>query len=129
MDRFARIIFIGLGLFCLSGAHAQHMNSPEAPCRNVATTIDVSNCFGSASKDADRKLNRTYVQILSVLQPGDQQRLRIAQRVWLQFRDATCAAEKSLYGQGTGASPAYLACLEEVTRQRTAVSTPPMGGS
>jgi uncharacterized protein YecT (DUF1311 family) len=96
------------------------MNSPKAPCRNVATTVDVSNCFGIASKDADRKLNQVYAQVLSSLQAEDQQNLRAAQRLWLQFRDATCRAERSLYGQGTGATPAYLACLEEVTSQRTA---------
>ena len=102
----ARIVLLGLGVtFCPRIAHAQHMNSPKAPCRNVATTVDVSNCFGIASKDADRKLNQVYAQVLSSLQAEDQQNLRAAQRLWLQFRDATCRAERSLYGQGTGAPP------------------------
>jgi uncharacterized protein YecT (DUF1311 family) len=84
------------------------------------TTVDSANCFGSASKEADHKLNQVYSQVLSVLRPDDQQKLRAAQRSWLQFRDATCTAEKSLYAGGTAASTAYLACLEEITRQRTA---------
>ena len=67
----------------------------------------------------DRKLNQTYTQILSVLQPDDQQKLRTAQRLWVQFRDTTCAAERDLYEGGTGANPALLACVEEEARLRT----------
>lgn len=120
MIRFARGIFMCFGfLSCLTVAHAQHMNSSEAPCRNVAITVDVVNCFGESGKVADSKLNQTYVQILSVLQADDKQKLRVAQRLWLQFRDATCIAERKLYEGGTAASPAYLACIEEETRQRT----------
>jgi uncharacterized protein YecT (DUF1311 family) len=120
MALFARSICIGFGLFCcFMDTHAQHMNSPEAPCRNVAITVEVANCFSKAAKDADGKLNQTYAQILSVLQPDDQQKLRAAQRLWVQLRDATCTAERDLYDGGTGAYPAYIACIAEETRLRT----------
>jgi len=42
-----------------------------------------------------------------------------AQRLWIQYRDSNCAAERGLYNGGTAASPAYLACLEAMTRART----------
>jgi uncharacterized protein YecT (DUF1311 family) len=41
------------------------------------------------------------------------------QRLWIQYRDANCTAERDLYDGGTAASPAYLACLEAMTRART----------
>jgi uncharacterized protein YecT (DUF1311 family) len=95
------------------------MNSAGAPCRNVAVTLAMENCFDSAYKAADRGLNEMYSQIVKVLQPDDLQRLKAAQRLWIQFRDATCTAESDLYNGGTASAPAYSACLEELTRLRT----------
>jgi uncharacterized protein YecT (DUF1311 family) len=100
-------------------ARAQHMNSAGAPCRNVAVTLALENCFDKAYKAADSGLNQRYSEISKVLQPDDLQRLKVAQRLWIQFRDATCTAESNLYNGGTASAPAYSACLEELTRQRT----------
>jgi uncharacterized protein YecT (DUF1311 family) len=79
----------------------------------------MENCFDKAYKAADGGLNQLYGQISQVLQPDDLQRLKVAQRIWIQFRDATCTAESSLYNGGTASAPAYSGCLEELTRQRT----------
>jgi uncharacterized protein YecT (DUF1311 family) len=105
---------------CDSVARAQHMNSAGAPCRNVAVTLAMENCFDKAYKAADRGLNQTYSQISKVLQPDELEQLKVAQHLWIQFRDATCTAESNLYNGGTASAPAYSACLEELTRQRTA---------
>jgi uncharacterized protein YecT (DUF1311 family) len=96
------------------------MNSPGAPCRNVAITLAMENCFDKAYKAADRRLNEMYSRISKVLQPDEMQQLKVAQRLWIQFRDATCMAESNLYKGGTASTPAYAACLEEVTRLRAA---------
>ena len=101
-------------------ARAQHMNSASAPCRNVVVTVDMENCFDKAYKSADSGLNQMYSQISKALQPEDLERLKVAQRLWIQFRDATCTAESNLYNGGTASAPAYSACLEELTRLRTA---------
>ena len=60
-----------------------------------------------------------YKAIRRKLNGADAQRLVAAQRLWVQFRDTTCAAERDLYEGGSGANPAYLACTEEETRLRT----------
>ena len=109
-------VFIGYD----SIARAQHMNSAGAPCRNVAVTLAMENCFDKAYKAADSGLNQRYSQISKVLQPDELEQLKVAQRLWVQFRDATCTAESDLYKGGTASAPAYSACLEELTRQRTA---------
>ena len=95
------------------------MNAAEAPCRNVVVTAEMAQCFDRARKDADQELNRAYVEIRAVLAPKDRQNLEDAERAWLKYRDATCAAERDLYAGGTGSFPAHLACLEEETRLRT----------
>ena len=114
------LLLLAAFLCSCSAARAQHMNSADAPCRNVTVTLAMENCFDKAYKAADSGLNGIYSQISSVLQPDDLQRLKVAQRLWLQFRDATCTAESNLYNGGTASAPAYSACLEELTRGRTA---------
>jgi uncharacterized protein YecT (DUF1311 family) len=66
-------------------------------------------------------MNAAYKQVRSKLDDAaDLQRLVAAQRLWIQYRDANCAAERGACNEdGTAASPAYLACLEDMTRART----------
>lgn len=114
---FARSLI--LPMVAASGlALAQHMNSDQAPCRDKVSTVDLAECFGAAGKAADKQLNELHKEILNDLEPRDRKALRNVQRLWVQFRDATCAAERGLYADGTAAGPAYLACLEEETRLR-----------
>jgi len=97
------------------------MNAAGAPCQKVGgVTGAIDNCFARAYRVADDQLNQVYKQIRQVLTPEEQQQLVAAQRLWLQLRDATCKAESDLYKGGDAESPAYSACLEEETRQRTA---------
>jgi uncharacterized protein YecT (DUF1311 family) len=77
-------------------------------------------CFVSEAKAADRELNAFYAQIRKVLAPVDQNKLQSAQRLWVQFRDANCAAERDLYEGGSAASMVYAACFAADARQRTA---------
>jgi uncharacterized protein YecT (DUF1311 family) len=97
----------------------QHMNAPEAPCRHAGSNAETAQCFDQEYKRADHELNRVYAEVRAALAPADRRNLEDAERAWLKYRDATCAAERSLYDGGTGAFPAYSACLEEETRQRT----------
>jgi Lysozyme inhibitor LprI len=41
------------------------------------------------------------------------------QRLWIQYRDANCSAERDLYEGGTAKYAVYFACLESLTRERT----------
>ena len=55
-----------------------------------------------------------------MLGPDEQKDLQSAQRLWLKFRDANCAAERHLYEGGSAAQMVYAACMEADTRGRTA---------
>jgi uncharacterized protein YecT (DUF1311 family) len=105
---------------CESMAEAQHFNSAGAPCQNIVVTQAMGNCFNKAYRAADSELNQMYSEISKVLQPDELEQLKVAQRLWMQLRDATCTAESDLYKGGTASAPAYSACLEEETRKRTA---------
>jgi uncharacterized protein YecT (DUF1311 family) len=97
------------------------MNAPGASCNVPSTGAEETNCFLQAYKTADQDLNRTYDRIRKFL--GDDEggkKLLAAQRLWLQFRGANCAAERELYSGGSAAPMVYYACMEADTRQRTA---------
>jgi len=97
-------------------AAAQHMNVKGVPCNKPSSNAEETQCFYVACRVADKDLNQFYGQAMKALDPEDQQRLRDAQRLWVQYRDATCTAEKALYGSGTGGPTTYNACMEAFTR-------------
>jgi uncharacterized protein YecT (DUF1311 family) len=111
--------FLLLASICNS-ARSQRMNDPDAPCKDKVVTVESANCLYTAWKKADQNLNDIYSAVRRVLEPDEIENLRIAQRLWLQFRDANCAAEKALYDGGTAIGPVYNACMEAVTRRRVA---------
>jgi uncharacterized protein YecT (DUF1311 family) len=100
-------------------ARAQHMNEKDSPCANVVVTVELANCLAKASDVADAQLNAAYKNLRGKLVAADAQRLVATQRLWIQYRDPNCTAERDLYAGGTASAPAYLACLEAMTRART----------
>jgi len=107
---------------------AQHMNEKDSPCAGIAVTADLVECLSKARSSADVKLDAMYKRVQQTLRTrsdtwpdtkDDAQRLQNAQRLWLQYRDANCAAERDLYNGGTGGPPTYLACMEAMARART----------
>jgi uncharacterized protein YecT (DUF1311 family) len=98
---------------------AQHLNEKDSPCAGVVVTAYLSRRLLAARDSADEKLNIAYKRIRDKLDAVDAQRLVAAERLWMQFRDANCSAERDLYAGGTASTPVYLACLEAMTRART----------
>ena len=90
---------------------AQHMNEKDSPCSSAFTTVEMSNCFGKAREAADAELNTTYKTIRAKLDGEDGKRLVATQRLWIQYRDANCTAERELYAGGTATAPVHSACL------------------
>ena len=115
-----RVTFVALTILLTSARRgsAQHMNAKDAPCQ-AGPNAEQTRCFLEAAKAADRELNLVYNKIRAALSPADQSKLQIAQRLWVQFRDANCVAERELYDGGSAAPMAYEACLGADTRQRT----------
>ncbi|MGB2663261.1 MAG: lysozyme inhibitor LprI family protein [Candidatus Acidiferrum sp.] len=95
------------------------MNERDSPCAGVVVTSDLVSCLSKAKDASDAKLNSVYQSIKKKLEGEDSNRLVETQSVWIKYRDSNCAAERALYGNETGQYPAYLACMEEITRART----------
>jgi len=114
-----RVTFVVLTILFTSARHgeAQHVNAKDAPCK-TGPNSEQTQCFVAEAQVADRDLNLAYDKIRKILSPMDQNKLQIAQRLWVRFRDANCAAERELYDGGSAAPMVYAACLAADTRQR-----------
>ena len=107
-----------IGIFAAVPSFAQHMNAPDAPCRDVGTTAEATNCFYRAAAEQDRKLNADLRRITLTLSTDEQRDLQEVQTLWSKYRDRTCEAERSLFGAGTGGPVTYQACREALARAR-----------
>jgi uncharacterized protein YecT (DUF1311 family) len=106
-------------LTSITQGSAQQMHFKDAPCTTWVSVAEVTQCFALEAQRADMELNLLYNKTREILAPNEQRQLKAAQRLWIQFRDANCAAERDLY-RGSAAQMAYEACLGADTRQRTA---------
>jgi uncharacterized protein YecT (DUF1311 family) len=116
-----RVTYVILTILLASAGKgvAQHMNAKDAPCQ-TGPNSEQSQCFITQAHVADQELNLVYDKIRKILSSAGQSKSQIAQRLWVQFRDANYAAERELYGGGTAAPMVHAACLAADTRQRTA---------
>ncbi len=83
-------------------AFAQHMNEKDSPCADVVTTSDLVMCLYKAGGVSDAELNKVYNEIRKSLDPDELKNLVATEKLWLQYRDSNCSAERELYGNGTG---------------------------
>ncbi|MGB7602604.1 MAG: lysozyme inhibitor LprI family protein [Candidatus Sulfotelmatobacter sp.] len=111
-------IFLTLALLAIPAA-GRHMNEKHSPCANVVMTSELTKCLSVARDTADANLNTVYKEIRGRLQGANAENLTKTQRLWIQYRDANCSAERDLYEGGTAKYPVYFACLESMTRGRT----------
>ena len=95
------------------------MNEKDSPCPNAVTTLDMGQCFSKAKASSDEKLTALYEKLLRKLNGDDADRLTKAQRLWAEYREANCSAERALYQGGSAAPVVYVACLDAMTRART----------
>jgi uncharacterized protein YecT (DUF1311 family) len=116
---------LSLGLAAPIAAPAQ---GQEPACDPAGTQLEMNQCASDDLRKADDELNAVYRQVLASMkgQPVAQQRLRAAQRLWVQLRDADLAARFPL---AEGQNPyveygsiyplEYAMAKAEITRQRT----------
>lgn len=114
-------------LFVLASSGAA--SAQEVDCANALTQIEMTYCAEQAYKAADGDLNLAYklaraqARALDTdLGPdlaGAEAQLQAAQRAWIPYRDAACAAEGYQMRGGSGEAMLIYLCLERLTRART----------
>jgi uncharacterized protein YecT (DUF1311 family) len=58
------------------------------------STMEMIGCIDAEEKIQDRKLNATYQKLMADLNDRQKAKLRDAQRAWIAYRDAWCAAQQ-----------------------------------
>ncbi|MEW6258101.1 MAG: lysozyme inhibitor LprI family protein [Pseudomonadota bacterium] len=85
-------------------------------CGDKMSTGQITDCILAAAERWDKRLNAAY-QKLMAQQPKEQQdRMRAAERAWVQFRDANCDYYINI--PGTRANYIYAECRRVLTAQR-----------
>ncbi|MEG3842417.1 lysozyme inhibitor LprI family protein [Microcoleus sp. herbarium14] len=87
-------------------------------CKSPQTTLDQNLCSSQEFQSSDRKLNQVYQQLQPKINSKQKQKLIVAQRSWLKFRDETCDYEMGQFEGGTLAASTYVYCRARVTQER-----------
>lgn len=78
------------------------------------STVDIEQCVGRLTKVWDQRLNAAYRKLIKSNAKG--YKMRIAQRLWVQFRNANCRYYGS--GEGTIRRLEFAECMRSSTAQR-----------
>ncbi|UWQ97077.1 lysozyme inhibitor LprI family protein [Rhodobacteraceae bacterium M385] len=78
----------------------------------------INHCLGEQHGFWDSLLNNAYQQVIAERHGEEEERLRVAQRAWIIYRDATCEMEAAALGGGSGEAMLRLGCLARLTERR-----------
>ena len=108
---------------CIGASASSCMQQPGGD-----STYGMGFCLDGETQYWDRMLNEVYQQLRAVMQMSDAElpddlavqadTLRDMQRAWINYRDARCGHEASLWQGGTGASPAFIQCMMQLTAEQ-----------
>jgi uncharacterized protein YecT (DUF1311 family) len=120
----SRHFFPRLFAFTLAFFPVVAFTQSSNPCDTLNGTIEVNACAQQTFETKDKELNRVYQTVLQQLDtfadngPATRKLLILAQRKWVEFRNADCAAGERLYQGGSAAAAIYLDCMVHHTEQR-----------
>jgi uncharacterized protein YecT (DUF1311 family) len=109
-----RSMLLFLSLLCVPAA--AHATAPPDPQCDAQTTLGIVDCLSARTKAWDQRLNVAYQALTQRSDAGQQQPLKAAQRLWLQYRDANCRYYASAEGSIRQIEAAE--CLRAMTQAR-----------
>ena len=117
-----------LGLILAVGL-AGSAGAQEVDCANATAQMELTYCAEQDWLAADEALNAAYGEAKALMQQidadlpkaerGAEVYLRDAQRAWISFRDAACAAEGYAMHGGSAEPMLIYGCRARLTEQRT----------
>jgi uncharacterized protein YecT (DUF1311 family) len=81
------------------------------------STAEMVECLSRQAKVWDQRLNEAYQKLMQAAPAGQREKLRAAQRLWVQYRDANCAYYAA--GEGTVSRVEAAECMRSMTESRT----------
>jgi uncharacterized protein YecT (DUF1311 family) len=95
-------------------AFAGEQGDPERSCDG--STYEMVECLKAKTVQWDKRMTIAYQRLLNAGEPKQREQLRVAQRLWIQYRDANCL----YYGLGEGTIARVEAgdCMRRMTENR-----------
>jgi uncharacterized protein YecT (DUF1311 family) len=115
MNHFLKSLLGAAAMLALaSAATAGDQGDPEQSCDG--NTFQMVECLKAKTAQWDKRLNIAYQRALKDAVPAQRDPLRTAQRLWIQYRDASCL----YYGMGEGTIARLDAgeCMRSMTETR-----------
>ena len=106
----AAAVLIGAAAF----AYAGDQGDPDQSCDG--STYEMVECLRAKTARWDKRMSSAYQRMLNAGEPKQREQLRVAQRLWIQYRDANCL----YYGLGEGTIARVEAgdCMLRMTQSR-----------
>ena len=109
---------------------AAPLAAQDVDCANATAQVELTYCAEQDWMTADADLNAAYKAAMALMKqidadlPQDEQgaaaNLQAAQRAWISFRDAACAAEGYLMHGGSAEPMVIYGCRAGLTKVRAA---------
>jgi uncharacterized protein YecT (DUF1311 family) len=91
----------------------------KVPCEAAKTQLELNECYGEQFRKADAHLNKIYASLLKQLGSGTAtQKLKAAEKAWIQYRDLHCEAARSEFEGGSISPMVWAQCMAGVTDHR-----------
>jgi uncharacterized protein YecT (DUF1311 family) len=113
---------------------AQQTTSQKNPCDWAKTQRDMNQCSGEQYRKADTHLNNLYAKVMGLLEkdlaknaddpeqkPYNElaiQKLRAAEKSWIQYRDLHCDAARHQFEGGSLSPMIWTDCMTTTTKHR-----------
>ncbi|MGB8894747.1 MAG: lysozyme inhibitor LprI family protein [Pseudolabrys sp.] len=106
----AAAVLIGAAAFTYAG----DQGDPDESCDG--STYEIGKCLRAKTAQWDNRMTTAYQRMLNAGEPKQREQLRVAQRLWIQYRDANCP----YYGLGEGTIARVEAgdCMLRMTQSR-----------
>ena len=115
----ASLLLLTAGFLLPSKASNIPVQVAQQPnCKIPQTTLDMNMCSSQKFQAADQKLNQVYQQLQAKISTKQKQRLTVAQRTWIKFRDENCDYAKGQFDGGSLAASTYGYCRARMTQER-----------
>ena len=115
MSTMLRMVLGATALLALASiVQASDQGDPEQSCDG--NTFQMVECLKAKTAQWDKRLNAAYQKALAAAGDKQREQLRVAQRLWVQYRDANCL----YYGMGEGTIARLDAgeCMRSLTEAR-----------
>src|ERR1700712_460065 len=103
-------LLVAIGVACVLAGPAQAQDQAAIDrCHSRQNTMEIVDCLGQVSVQADRHLNAAYQKALKGIDPAGVAALRTSERAWLEYRNQRCSSISA--GDGTIMRVVFADCM------------------